>query len=147
MITNTQITIYNKIAGTETYQRTVIPGQVQWDGRKGANGLRTGALAANTARVIIPMSLAKDYLRPKAWQALTPKTGKWTIQEKDIIVIGAVTDEIHALIPAVVGPPAVAEVPAFTVSSLKNKYDYVLEVTSVDPYYGGALSHFEVGAK
>ncbi len=131
MITNKTMTIYNKIAGTETYQRTVIPGQVQWEGRKGVNGLRTGALAANTARVIIPMSLAKDYMRPKAWQSLTPKTGKWTLKEGDIIVMGT----------------AVAEVPAFTVSSLKNKYDYVLEITSVDPYYGGALSHFEVGAK
>jgi len=147
MITNTPMTIYNKIAGTETYQRTVIPGNVQWDGRKGANGLRTGTLASNSARVIIPMSLAKNYMRPKAWQALTTKTGKWTIQEKDIIVMGTVTDEIRAAVPYSAGPPVVEAVAAFTVSSLKNKYDYVLEVTSVDPYYGGALSHFEVGAK
>ena len=149
MINNTTMTLYNKISGTETYQRTVIPGPVQWENRKAANGMRTGALASNTARVFILISLGGDYLKPKAWQALVTKTGKWTLQDGDVIVKGTVTDEIHAAVPGSAGPPIVPEVPAFTVTSLKAKYDDVLVITSVDTFDMGsvALRHWEVGAK
>jgi len=142
MKTNTSMTIYNKIAGTETYQRTVISA-VEWENRKASNGMRSGALASNVARVFIPKSLGANYLKPKEWQALTTKTGKWTLQDGDVIVKGTVTDEIHI---AVVGPPAVA---AFTVTSLKNKYDDVLMITSINSFDMGsiALQHWEVGAK
>ena len=142
MKTNTSLTLYNKIAGTETYQRTVIVA-VEWENRKAVNGMKSDALASNSARVFIPRSVGANYLKPKAWQALTTKTGKWTLQEGDVIVKGAVTDEIHE---AVVGPPAVA---AFRMSDLKAKHDDVLTITSVDTYDMGSpvLQHWEVGAK
>lgn len=142
MNTNTSMTLYNKIAGTETYQRTVIVA-VEWENRKAVNGMRSGALASNSARVFIPKSVGTNYLKPKAWQALTTKTGKWTLQEGDVIVKGAVMDEIRE---AVVGPPAVA---AFTLTNLKAKYDDVLTITSVDTHDMGSLvlQHWEIGAK
>ena len=149
MINNTTMTIFNKVSGTETYQRTVIPGDVQWENRKAANGMRTGALASNTARVFIPMSFGSDYLKPRAWQALVTSTGKWTLQEGDVIVKGTVADEIHAAVPGSAGPPLVPAVPAFTLSNLKAKYDDVLVVTSCDTFDMGslALRHWEIGAK
>jgi hypothetical protein len=148
MESNTPLTLYNKIAGTETYQRTVIPA-VEWENRKAVNGMRSGALSSNSARVFISMALGTNYLKPKAWQALTTKTGKWTLAEGDVIVKGMVTDEIHAAVPYSAGPPIVPAVPAFTVTSLKNKYDDVLVITSVDTFDMGseALRHWECGAK
>jgi hypothetical protein len=148
MKTNSSLTLYNKISGTETYQRTVIPA-VEWENRKAYNGLKSGALASNTARVFISFSLCANYLKPKAWQALSSKTGKFTIQEGDVIVKGTVTDEIHAAVAEITGPPLVPAVPAFTVTSLKEKYDDVLVITSVDTMDMGSLAmqHFEIGAK
>ncbi len=150
MNTNTSMTIYNKIAGTETYQRTVISA-VEWENRKAINGLKNGALASNSARILVPMTLSEvsNYVKPKAWQALTSKTGKWTLQEKDVVVKGEVTDEIHVAVAYSAGPPVVEASPAFTVTSLKSKYDDVLEITSVDTFDMGslALQHWELGAK
>lgn len=147
MITNTPMTLYNIISDT-TYQRTVLSA-VKWEGRKASNGMRTGLLASNVARVFISMIGADNYLKPLAWKALVSKAGFWTLNEGDMIVKGIVTDEIHPLIPAIVGPPAVSAVPAFTVANLKAKYDDVLQITSVDTFDAGslALRHFEVGAK
>jgi hypothetical protein len=148
MKTNTSMTIYNKIAGTETYQRTVIIAAA-WENRKAVNGLKTGVLASNTARVFIPKSVCGDYIAPKAWQALVSKSGKWTLQEGDVIVKGAVTDEIRAAIPYSAGPPVVEAVAAVTMTNIKAKYDDVLTVTSIDTHDNGHVSmhHFEVGAK
>ena len=139
MESNTSMTLYNKISDT-TYQRTVLSA-VEWENRKAVNGMKSGALATNTARVFISMGIA-NYVKPKAWLALVSKTGKWTLAEGDMIVKGTVTDEIH---PAVVSPPSAA----FTVSNLKAKYDDVLAITSVDTFDMGsmALRHWEVGAK
>ena len=148
MENNTSLTLYNKIAGTETYQRTVIPA-VEWENRKGVNGMKSGALASNSARVFISLAMGVNYLKPKAWQALTTKTGKWTLAEGDVIVKGTVTDEIHAAVPYSAGPPEVPAVAAFAMSDLKKKYDDVLTITSVDTYDMGseALRHWQVGAK
>jgi len=145
---NCTCTLYNKISGTETYQRVVIP-EVEWENRKGVNGMKSGALASNSARVFVKKSLGANYVKPKAWQTLTTKTGKWTLQEGDVIVKGTVTDEIHVAIPYSAGPPIVQAVADFTVTSLKNKYDDVLTITSVDTFDMGSLSmqHWELGAK
>ncbi len=146
MRTNADVTIYNQYIDATTrspkFQRTQIK-EVAWENRKAANILRSGMISADQATIFIPYARRLNYLGPKAWQALTTKTGKWTIQEGDIIVKGLVSDEIHE---AVVGPPAVA---AFTVTMLKAKYDDVLVVTSVDPMLSGSLSmqHWKVGAK
>lgn len=143
MRTNTALTLYNRVPGTETYHRTVI-GHVAWENRKASNVIASGGtIAADQVAVYIPMQGATGYLAPKAWQALTTKTGKWTLQVGDVIVRGTVTDEIHA---AVVGPPAVA---AFTMTDLKAKYDDVLTITSVDVMDNGspAMRHFQIGGR
>jgi hypothetical protein len=135
------MTLYNKVSGTETYQRTVIS-EVEWENRKAVNGTKQGKLADNTARVFVWFAKSEyaNYLKPKIWQALTTKTGKWTLSECDVIVKGTVTDEIH---------PATPSAAAFTLTNLKAKYDDVLVITSVDTNDLGSfvMRHFEVGAK
>jgi hypothetical protein len=150
MRSNCSLTIYNKyiVAATrsEAYQRTVIPA-CAWENRKASNVRATGGqLAADQARIFILKSLGEDYLGPAAWQALSTKTGKWTLQKGDIVAKGTVTDE---LTDAVEDPQTHVVTPAFTVSSLKAKYDDVLVITSVDTMDEGSLSlqHWQIGAQ
>jgi hypothetical protein len=136
MLTNANLTIYNKYIDattrTEKYQRAVIVG-VMWENRSAANKLASGGqIAADKARVFVPFTRGANYVKPKAWQALPNKAGKWTIQEGDIIVYGLVSDEITS---------------SFTVSGLQAKYDDVLTVTSIDRQDALSLGHWEVGAK
>ncbi|RJQ42816.1 MAG: hypothetical protein C4545_04055 [Anaerolineaceae bacterium] len=137
MKTNTALTIYNRYIDattrTEKYQRTVIPA-VFWENRKAANVIKSGLLAADQASVYVPFTAGINHLEPAAWQALTSKTGKWTIAIGDAIVKGDVTDEIEG---------------SFTITSLKAKYDDVLIITSVDAQdYGSVgMQHWQIGAK
>ena len=138
MKTNSDITIYNKYivaaTRTEAYQRTQVQ-DVAWESRKAANVLATGGnLAADAARIFIPFARDEDYLDPKAWQALSTKTGKWTLQVGDIIVKGLISTEISG---------------ATTITTLKNTYDNVLIITSVDTMDMGSesMQHWQVGAR
>ena len=134
MKTNTGITIYNRVTGTETYQRTQISA-VMWENRKARNVIASGGnMAADQASIYIPMVGQTAYLKPKAWQALVSKTGKFTIQVGEYIVKGLVTDEIGT---------------GFTITALKAKYDDVLQISSVDTMDMGsaALQHWKVSAK
>ena len=140
MKVNSSMTVYNKYTNNTThsdvYQRAVID-EIAWENTKAAEVRATGGqTAANQAVVFIPLlcSGSENYLKPRAWQALSSKTGKWTLQVGDVIVRGTVTDTIGD---------------SFTVSMLKAKYDDVLVISSVDPMDMGSLEmqHWEVGAK
>lgn len=133
MRTNADMTVYNKITSTsESWQRTVIY-DVAWEYRKAANVIKSGLIEADKAAIYIPWARGTNYLKPFAWQALASKTGKWTLQAGDIVVKGAVTDEITG---------------GFTISSLIRKYDDVLKITSIDTMDMGsqAMWHWQVGA-
>ena len=137
MRTNANATLYNKytdpVTRSEKYQRVGIVG-VAWENRKAANVRSMGGLAAaDQARVFIPLARGTNFLKPKAWQALTTKTGKWTLQVGDLIVKGLVSDEIQT---------------GFTVTQLKAKYDDVLVITSVDTMDAGSpgMQHWNIGA-
>lgn len=136
MNVNTDCTVYNKYiaAGSSAYQRAQIE-DIQWESRKGANVLATGGnIAADAAKIVIPVARGTNYVAPTAWQVLVTKTGKWTLQVGDVIVKGLVTDTIS---------------PSFTITDLKAKYDDVLTITSVDLKDGGSqfLERWEVAAK
>jgi hypothetical protein len=149
MRTNANLTIYNKyiLNGSEKYQRTQIGAlgsfSVEWENRKASNVIKSGLLAADSVVVYITFAQGSNHLNPKAWLALTTKTGKWTLAVGDVIVKGLVTDEIH---DAIVGPPAV---PAFTMTNLKALYDDVVTIKSVDTFDMGslALQHWKVSAQ
>ena len=110
--------------------------------------LETEALLMFAARrehieLVIEPALARgaDYLAPKAWQAA--KSGKWTLQEGDVIVRGIATNEITE---AVVTPVPVA---AFTMTSLRAAYEDVVVINSIYAMDEGSahLKHWEVDCK
>ena len=136
MVTNASITIYNRylVSGVETYQRTQVL-DVYWSNGKARNTLASGGnIASDQASIYIPYARGAMYADPKVWLALIVKTGKWTLQTGDYVVKGLVTDEISS---------------GFTISALKAKYDYVLQISSVDPMLAGSQSirHWQIGAK
>jgi hypothetical protein len=132
LIPNTDITIYNKYIASraEAFQRTVVS-DVVWQSQKGISATRFQT-PTNTALILIPFERGTQYAVSTAWQL--SKTGKWTLQEGDIVVRGAVTDEIAG---------------AFTVSSLIAKYDDVVTIMTVDAMDQGSpnVQHWEVGCK
>lgn len=133
MIPNGHITIYNRYfeSRLEKYQRTVIR-DVVWQATKAVSGRSTGVLASNVATVFIPMARGADYLKPKAWQLA--RSGKWTLQEGDVIVRGEATDEITT---------------EYTITSLRAEYEDVVTITSVDAMDQGSanVQHWQVGCK
>lgn len=135
MIPNSDITIYNRYVDpstrSEVYQRAVVT-DVVWQATKAVSGSKSGLLASNVATIFIPFAQGELYKLPKAW--LADKSGYWTLQESDVIVKNSVADEITG---------------AFTITSLRAKYDYVVTVTSVDAMDQGSanMQHWEVGCK
>lgn len=123
------VTIYNKDS-TGQYHRKVISG-VFWDSSKGSVMRKTGSTAADGLMLIIPFNADKTYLKPKEWGALTDKSTNWTLQSKDIVVLGDITYEIVK-----------------SSSELSKLYDEVLTISNIDTKgYGGDMSHFEVTGK
>ena len=138
MITNSDLTIYNKYIDpstrSEKYQRSQVKA-VAWENRKASNTIATGgSISVDQARLFIPFQRGGNYVKAKAWQALSTKTNWWTLQEGDVIVKGLVSDEIGT---------------GFTVTALKAKYDDVLMISSVDTMDSGSpsIQHWQVGAR
>ena len=137
MRTIDSLTIYNKfidpVTRLEKYQRAEIE-DCYWEDRKAINRSKVGAIANDSAMVVIPMVQGANYLKPVAWQALVSKTGKWTLQTGDVMVKGAITDEISS---------------SFTITALTKKYNDVITITSVDTFDSGStrLQHWEISAK
>jgi hypothetical protein len=129
--TNTDCTHYTKtiVAGVETWTRSVILA-VHWENRKAANIMRSGLLEADSVSIYIPFA-----------------RGSLVFKVGDLMVKSAVTDEIHALIPAIPGPPIVPAVAAFSVTDLKAKYPNTITIKSVDTKDFGslALQHWQIG--
>lgn len=136
MKTNADLTLYNKYVDpatrSEKYQRTVIH-EVLWENRKAANVIKSGLMEADQASIYIPFQRGACFLSHTEWQALTSKTGWWTLQVGDFVVRGVVTDEITS---------------SFTITGLKAKYNDVLSIKSVDTmdYGSQALRHWQIGA-
>lgn len=137
MITNALLTVYNKYVDTtlriEKYQRSVIS-KVLWESVSAVSRAKAATVISDTATVAIPFSEIANYLSPKTWLALVSKTGKWTLQDGDVIVRGTVTDEITG---------------EFTIADLHRKYDDVLTISSVARMDQGSPNthHYLVGAK
>lgn len=136
MRTNCDITIYNKYIDpatrSEKYQRATVQ-SVAWENRKAANVRSSGGqISSDQARVFIPFSRDANFVKPVAWQALSVKTGKWTLQVGDFVVKGLVSDTISD---------------SFTITALRAKYDDVLIISSVDTMDMGSpnMQHHNIG--
>lgn len=137
MIPNSNLTLYNKYIDPDTrdevYQRTEIK-DVVWTSAKAVYSANLGLVRADVATVLIPFAMGTDYVAPIAWQALTTKTGKWTLQSGDVIVRGIVSDELEV---------------GFSLTDLKATYENVLVITNVDTFDQGSFNmrFWKVGAK
>lgn len=135
VIPNSDITIYNKYIDPTTrkekYQRTVVK-NVVWQAAKAVYATGAGMVRSDTATVFIPFARDAAYLKPHAWQAA--KTGKWTLQENDVIVRGSITTEITD---------------SFTMTQLRAANDDVVTINSVARMDEGSpnMRHWQVGAK
>jgi len=136
MIPNADITIFNKytLNRVEKWTRRYIV-RVVWQSTRAVNRAKPGVIAADSVFVMIPFA-RKDlaYLSPLVWQALTTKTGLWTLQEGDVIVRGL----------AVVDPATPS-----LITYLKQNFDEVVTISSIDAMDEGSpsMQHFELSCK
>ncbi|MDJ0305388.1 MULTISPECIES: hypothetical protein [Dehalobacter] len=125
------VTIYNKYMdnGAEKWHRTVIAG-VLWNSSKGAVVRKTGESAVDGLQLIIPFSAGAGYVKPKAWESLTDRSGCWTLKGGDTVILGDIDYEVVKS------------------SSELKLFDDVLTISNVDTRdYGGEMSHWEVSGK
>ena len=125
------VTVYNKYkdGAAEKWQRTVLSGAL-WDAIKGAVTRKTGVTTADSLRLIIPMAFRRGYKAPKEWLGLDDKSGCWTLQAGDVVVLGALTVEVVKS------------------SAELRELDNALTITSVDTKaFGSGMDYWEVGAK
>ncbi|WP_206460235.1 hypothetical protein [Anaerovorax sp. IOR16] len=125
------VTIYNRDKD-EHYHRTVIEGVI-WNSSKGAVVRKTGVSSADELQLIIPLASDKEkaYLKPREWEKLTDKTGHWTLQPKDIVILGEIEYEVVK-----------------SGSELSKLYDDVLTINNIDTRkFGSDMDHWEVSGK
>lgn len=125
------VTVYNKYKDgtTERWQRTVVSG-VLWDAIKGAVTRKTGVTSADSLRLMIPMAARSGYKAPKEWAGLPDKSGSWTLQAGDMVVLGTLEYEVVKS------------------SAELRELDHALTITSVDSKaFGSGMDYWEVAAK
>lgn len=159
-----EITIFNKKYDSklkdDVYIRTYLSG-VNVDLKKAVNIIKSGLQNADSGTIIIPEEVDtqdKEYKKPIQFQKLSVKaltvgqvvqltvseihnikvkllTGEnqfWTLQSGDIVVLGLVKYDINE---------------EKTIANLRQNYDDVYEITTVDTKLKGGLPHWEVGVK
>jgi hypothetical protein len=101
MLTNTKMTIYNRYVDETTrelaYHRVVLD-SVHWEDNIGRTQNQFGAESADNTKVTVPFTVSgATYIKPIAFQALSDKTGYFTLQKEDVAVKGEVTDAFEDL--------------------------------------------------
>ena len=127
------VTIYNKYKdGTvEKWQRTVIRG-VFWNSSKGAVIRKTGVASADGVQLIIPFAADKNkaYVKPQEFAQLSDKSGHWTLQSKDLVIMGDINYDV------------------IKSSSELAQFDDMIVISNVDTRdFSGNLAHWEVSGK
>ena len=141
MITNSDLTIYNKYLNKETerteYIRTHIYG-VNFQVKTMVAVADKGLNSANIATIFIPMNAYfsnKKYIKPKAFKNISPsdKGDFFTFEEGDIIVKGICDFELSSK----------------NLNELKNNFDDVYSLISIETNENGSehMHHWKIGAK
>lgn len=141
------VTLYNVVENADltlNYNVTILRG-VLLDIAKAMNVQNTGIVDADTATLFIPFSVkavsptgaSKEYCSPKAYEALSNKSGYWTIDN------GGVASSVGCFF--VKGE--VVDDNGF--AYIKEHYDNVFDVTTVDERdFGTAdMQHWQVGGR
>lgn len=149
MYTPHTVTVYNAYENVDTLETecsiTVLE-NVFLDISKASNVQRSGLESADAATLFIPFSVKaydpatgkeKQYVTPKRYAELGDKKSFWTIQTSSetsstscFFVKGVVVDNL-------------------SYGSIRNKYDFVYDVTSVDTKDFGSpdMQHWQVGGR
>ena len=99
MVTNADITLYNKVydrdTGTNRYYRTVLKG-VNWQDTTAVQPTDKGIVSADVAEIYIPFAVEteKQFRKPKNFVQEPEKTGFFTVEAGDLVVQGIVGDEL-----------------------------------------------------
>ncbi len=98
MLTNADMTIYNKVfdkvTRTDKFVRTQVQ-KVNWYNNLGAV-MSNGAVGVGNTFKLRTENYG-SYLPEKDYKALATKTGKWTIQRDDVVAKGLLTTEITGI--------------------------------------------------
>jgi len=159
------VTIFNKkydeSIRDDVFVRTYLKG-VNIDLTKAVNVIKSGLEDANVGTLYIPEDVEtnnKQFLRPKEYKrarVFNPLTVKDVHQKKvkemDIVKVFALnkSEEVWTLQPGdiiVLGLIDYIIKNDDTITKLRNEYDDVYEITSVDTKLKGGLPHWEVGLK
>ena len=155
------------------YNVTILD-KVFLDLSKRTNVNKSGLTDADSATLFIPFSTvgkdgagnAKQYISPKAYEALEDKRGYWTLKDggessavECYFVKGQLTADIYygtladiAVVDFDIVDDETTEHPVFDGESYEDMtrdYDYVYAVTSVDlrDFGRASMQHFQVGGK
>lgn len=100
MITNADVTIYNKVydrdSGSNKYYRTVLKG-VNWQDTTAVQPVESGIVTADISKIYIPFQAEteKQFRKPRNFLAENEKDRIFTIAPGDIIVKGVAETEIE----------------------------------------------------
>lgn len=143
------VTVYNVSENVDTFETerkyTVLDG-VFLDISKAANVIKSGLESADAATLFIPFRVkaydpvsgkARAYIEPTRYAELPDKDDYWTLSVGDgssgvpcFFVKGIVAEDLPY-------------------GSIRNKYDFVYDVTSVDTrdFGSASMQHWQVGGK
>ena len=135
MISNGSITIYNIInnRGAQEYQRTIIK-KVFWQEKQASNRIKSGFKEADHILALVPVrnEYEREYISPKEFDNLKDKSKHFTFKNGDIIVHGALKEELDPM----------------KTNEFNKKYQTYV-ITSIDKNMFGSkpMHHFKIGAK
>lgn len=134
---NKTVTLFNRSFNAETEEETYYPTLLEGVDlveTKGANVSKSGMDSADAAKLYIDFAnMAKQYLSPKAWDALPEE------EKQDYITFHSTEDFF------VKGDRSDVELPEeYVYEWMYENFDDVYKVTTVDKYED-ILPHFEVG--
>lgn len=138
MVTNADITLYNKIYGCDKtgYKRTYLYG-VMWQDVTGVQSEENGLAVGDHTDIYIPfmVTTAKKYVLPKIFHAVSGREKIFTLRPGDVVVKGIIDFELT-------GEKGSDE------KALLNSYDGVRVIKTVDTcdYGSGDMKHWEVTA-
>ncbi len=139
VITNADITIYNKIynkeEGSNVYHRTVLCG-VNWQDTTIVQPVANGIISADVTNIYIPFLVEtnKQYRKPKNFITDSDKNAVFTLSPEDIVVKGILDLEIAS---------------QKDIQKLKDSVDDVRVIASVETNENGSIDmqHWKVVAE
>lgn len=139
MITNADLTIYNKVydrdAGINRYYRTVLKG-VNWQDTTAVQPADKGIVSADVAEIYIPFAVEteKQFRKPKNFVQDAEKPSLFTVEAGDLVVRGIVEEDLTS---------------AKDEERLKSAYDDVRTIAVVETNDNGSpgMQHWKVTAE